>query len=172
MNLAACILVGVLLLSGCDGTLNKDYRFEPQEQDLGWGVLYARLWGKDHTLNGGESYRGSPYRLTVSFTADSEKANGCELILDEVLLISVDDRAVALDKTASNASFKRGSSSTFKAYFSFKEIDLKYVAHELVVNYHTSGECPLDVGPSSAEATFSKDYEERKLTFWDALMGI
>jgi len=166
------ILIGALLLPGCGGTLHKDYRYSPQEQDLGWGVLYARLQGTDHGPDNDVSYRGSPYTLTVSFAADSDKAKGCELMLDEVSLVSIDDRAVALKMTASKTAFKVRADGIFKAYFSFKVIGLKYEAHELTVTYYTSSECPLSVEASSTNAVFEKDYEERKITFWDALMGV
>jgi len=69
-------------------------------------------------------------------------------------------------------SFRERLDGTYKARFSYKNLNILYADHELKFKYFFSQDCGLDQELVSINMIFQKKYSEENISFWDILMGI
>ncbi len=74
------------------------------------------------------------------------------------------------------ASFEKRSNGTYTASFAsliVKYFKLNFVDHVLQFSFESSESCLLDKKiDSSLKLVLYHDYQEKKISFWDVLMGV
>jgi hypothetical protein len=110
------------LFFGCYKTYEV-YEFEPQENKYDWGILGAKLRGSEK-LSGNTITISSPYELFLWFGSDSLVEGVVQI--KEVKLISITDKKLLFQKISVPDKEIKQYDSTYRAYFSFKEIKLNY----------------------------------------------
>lgn len=167
------IYILVLLCSGCKVTLHKDYAFTEPQLQAGMVTIHGKLRGTMKRIDKRLTTTGSPYELLLWFIINGEVAgSSCTVELNEITLKDVQNDGVIFVKAADSAVIKRKRDGSRIGNFLIKNLPLNYTEHQLGFSYHISGGCiamePLD----RVNFTFATDYKERKISFWDTLMGV
>lgn len=160
--------------TGCAMTLHKDYRFQELQKDLGDIVFHAKLRGRSAKVNNSLSVTGSPYELVVWLSPGSNTENfeDCEIFLDHLSLEEVDTEKIVFSKEAAVAQFRQKADGEYSASFIFKNLDLDYVDHKFRLSLQSPSQCLQNITQKQLEFVFKRDYQEKKISFWDSLMGI
>ncbi|MEA3357492.1 MAG: hypothetical protein U9Q67_03590 [Patescibacteria group bacterium] len=163
MNISKKIVLAFVLFACClifisCSRLNKFYDYKPITYQYDNGEVGAKLIGTDISSNK-ETVRSSPYELFIWFEANS-KTTGTVLITS-IELYNIDDISIVFkNENVLKESFKDNSFGTSSAYFSIKQLDLKYVQYKLVITCQIASED--FVTTEKIEVYFKKDYKEYK----------
>jgi hypothetical protein len=161
-----------LFSTGCSVKIHEDYRFDLPKQDLEWGVLRANLRGKSLNVSDDLIVTSSPYELLIWFSTNSDAFIDCEISLANLSLIDLSTGEKKISFPGLRSDFRRKFDGAYIANFMFKNIKLEYLDYKLSFVYKGSNKCPLNKGPFHVELIFHKNYQERKISFWDSLMGV
>lgn len=163
------LLGSVIFSTGCSMRVNKYFEYKQPEYACQKGSVRARLMG---TFNSSEKVttKGSPYELLVSFSsASSDKGN---VIVSDVRLYDAStDELVFKEEKPVEKKLEEGSDGVYRAYFSFKNMDLKYIRYRLLLKLHIQfGEQMFD---EEVKLYFDEDYKEFKSNdFWEKIMSV
>jgi hypothetical protein len=156
---------------GCSATTVKDYAFTTPNILFDGGAIRAKLLGKDKKLSQKVDIRGEPYELLIVFSTNEDTL--CEVTLNNVKIRDVNNNTVIHIKQTTTSKFEKVAvAEYFGSYFNFNSLNLNYVDYELSFTYSFKEGCFTGSKPIKANLKFKTDYNERKLTFWDSLMGI
>ena len=119
------LIVCLLLLTSCF-SYYKEYGFKSIENKFIWGVVRAKLIGKEkyHTFT---AIKSSPYELYISFSSGilregTIKITELKLINDKDENV-VFERNIIIEKSIQKDEYK----NDYYTYFLFKDIKLEYV---------------------------------------------
>lgn len=153
--------------------IHKDYSFTSPEHPFGTGKINAKLRGSMENLENDVSVNHAPYELLLWFSAEYiDSPADCVVTVSSVSLKNLEtDEYVSIAST-DTTSFRQRSDGTYHASMNYKNLGLSYSDHELQFSYTLAGVCGLVASQDSVTMKFKKDYSERKITFWDTLMGV
>lgn len=169
------VLLAILTMvcSGCSMKIHKDYAFTSPEYRLKYGVIRAKLRGTMGDLDNETSVNQAPYELLLWFSSDDSKnVENCTVALDFITLDNLESGQRIDIPGMNSASFKPKSDGTFVAFMNYKSLDLEFAGHELGFTFSYNSNCALVDSPISVRMEFQKSYSERKIFFWDTLMGV
>ena len=162
----------VLISVGCKSTIHQDHSYENAEANLGELSVYANLRGTDKIDENRNSTRSSPYELWLSIESDElVKSNECYVKLQNVKIENTAANISLLVSSNEKLTFST-KKNTSKAFKIFKELEIPYEQVSLGMFVSLSSNCGANSFSESVLLQFSKNYSERKITFWDTLMGI
>lgn len=167
-----CGLVILILVLGCDVKLHKDFGYDSPAIDLGWAVLSGKLRGTPASINDQITVTENPYDLLFWLTIDQSYGNdGVGDVWLEVSLFETETKKVIYRSGRQGAQIKNNSDGTYRANFIFRKIQLPFVDYTARAVVSTSG-WRLQSETYKVEIYLKKKYLERKISFWDSLMGI
>jgi hypothetical protein len=153
--------------------IHKDYAFTSPEYSLGTGKINAKLRGTMENLGNDVSVNHAPYEMLLWFSAEHvDSPADCVVTVSSVLLKNLETGEYVSITETDSASFRQRSDGTYHASMSYKNLGLSYSDHELRFSYALDGICGLGASQASVTMKFKRDYSERKISFWDTLMGV
>ncbi|OED45785.1 hypothetical protein ACH42_04685 [Endozoicomonas sp. (ex Bugula neritina AB1)] len=167
-------MLAVLLISGgCSMKIHKDYAFTSPEHPLGTGKINAKLRGTQENLENDVSVNHAPYEMLLWFSVDHvDSPADCLVAISSVSLKNLETGEYVPIPESDSASFRQRSDGTYHASMNYKALGLSYSDHSLQFSYTLVGMCGLVASQASVTMNFKRDYSERKITFWDTLMGV
>jgi len=164
------LLVYSIFAIGCTMRTNKIYDYKQAIAKYEGGNVRARLIGTFISMKK-ETIKGSPYELFFLFEASS-KVTGSVSVIDIELHDALKKEIVFKGHDILRSDFKLSSDgSTYRAYFSVKDLDLKYVRYMLILKFKINTD--KTVLEKEIKLYFDKDYkEDRSNDFWDRLMSV
>ncbi|HED40877.1 MAG TPA: hypothetical protein ENJ13_10670 [Chromatiales bacterium] len=152
---------------------HKSYAFSEPEFHLNSGSIHAKLRGTMLNIDDVTSVSRGPYEMLLWFKLNAASdLDGCLVSLTGMTLKNTEtDDLVPISKIVT-ATFRQKPDGGFIASINIKNLHLLYADHEMRFVYSFNDNCGLIEAPSSVSMVFVKDYSERKISFWDVLMGI
>jgi hypothetical protein len=164
-----------LMIMGCNAKLHKDYGYQQADHPYAGGILHVALKGKDKVVDNSGSVRGAPYNLFVWMSLDASAsknaASDCSVNVESLKLVNATNQQSVFSTSQAKASFKPAYNNSRDATFSFEGLNIGYDDYYLDIQFTVDGGC----GGGQKEQVrlpLKKDYQEKKITFWDQLMGI
>ena len=169
ISIKCIIAICCIFCFGCANQLNKIYDYKPVEYGFNAGKFGAKLMGT-FTKTKNETIKGSPYELFMWFESN-QKIDG-SVIVERLELFDKKTKEVLFHENAGlKKTFTKKSDKMFRAYFSFKDIDLKYSSYILLLSYKIKTENSLI--DELIKLEFEKDYKEyRSNKYWQRIMGV
>lgn len=149
------LIISLLLLTSCYSRF-EDYGFKSIENKFDWGVVHARLTGKEkyHTFT---AIKSSPYELYISFS--SETLIEGTIKITELKLINAKDENVVLEQNNTlEKPLKVYKYKHYGTYYLFKDIKLEY--EEMVLLMKFSLKQDDKTTEYEAEMFFEKNYRK------------
>ncbi len=168
-----CCVTLMLMFHGCT-TTHKNYNFQQIKIEDKKYSIFGKFVGRQVESDDNANVTGTPYRLTMMFiTKDSTVSySDCEMMLTNLSLREIDTDKVVFKRNNLVSKFKKFSDKEYSASFYFKNLDLEYVDHKLELSFQSSGKCTQDISKRKMEHTIKRDYQEKRISFWDTLMGV
>ena len=165
------IAIGLIftLCFGCSSRLNKDYDYKTAQYNFNEGELIAKLIGTFKSYEK-ETLRTAPYELFIAVESNTVDHDAATLKGIELKDTKSGEIVFTLEDSVEE-KFISERDGSFCAYFSFKDLTIKYVRYKLVLDFEIKGE------KSKIEKKiilyFDKDYKEhRSNDFIDKLMSV
>ncbi len=158
-----------LLILGCnDMGSHKDFGYHDANQVFEWGIVSARLLGKDIVLTSSDSIRETPYRLFVSIILPNKPTKDCHVQLRSLKIINLNNNIIASFLDQQEQFIK--SNREYKSIFVFNDIKLNY--EDYIVDLSSSLINCKETREIETKLSLNRNYQERNITFWDKLMGV
>ena len=160
-----------LLNTSCTNRLNKIYDYKPTKAEYSWGNVGAKLIGT-YLSKKDETVKSIPYELFIWVELHSN--NNSTVSISNIELINTQTNLVVYknDKTM-DSQFKQESDGKkiYSAYFSIKNLNIKYVQYKLVLDCQIKSETSFI--NERIELFFETDYKEYKSNdLWDMIMSV
>jgi len=152
--------------------IHKGYDYNVSSDIKGELEIYSKLRGKMFDVNNELSISGSPYELLIWISTYNSDYSQCELEIRDINLFNSDHNNVIDFRESFNLKFKKKEKGSYVANLLMKNIELKYDDYKISFSFLGKNKCVNKIKEARVEMEFIKNYQERKISFWDTLMGI
>ena len=158
---------------GCSVKIHKYYSFTEPVLEFGAVSIHAKLRGTMKNVDDKHSSTESPYELLIWFSSNgSQEPTSCSVVLNGIVLRNVESDVEIPISANAIVNFRLKSDGSHGASVIIRSLELEYESHKLDFMYSFEGGCYENQPPTAVKFEFRKDYTERKISFWDTLMGI
>lgn len=163
-----------LLCVGCGQmSIYKDYAYQDAAYQIAGGILEVRLLGTDNKVNDSLTIRESPYNLVVGITLNAPPKTACSFSIKSLRLVSAKDGGVLFSKSGVKEDFAPSwDKRTYDATMLFRGLKLNFVDYDLDLTFSLDPECSHSGAEARVKLPLKTNYQEKKITVWDMLMGI
>lgn len=164
-------LVCSQVLASCDGRLHKSYAYDVSLVQAQVGTVHVKMRGTMKNSGDDLSLEQSPYQLLIWVDATESISMPCEVVIQAIKVSDIKED-IYISKEKVSLSFEK-KDGVFRASYVGPKIEVEYEELEVSFDLGRRGACENNEKSNRQYAVkMTKNYSEKKLTFWDSLLSI